>query len=524
MRASVIAYLLGLAACSGAGPSASGPSSHTPRGKGEIQWEPCGDLGVKGPTKLECGSLTVPLDYTDPSSGETLDLQILKAPAPNQPSKGSVFFNFGGPGASGIPQMSLMGSTLSAFAGGSYDIVNVVPRGTGSTLPFSCYKDKEERVRSNLRAPIATNASDTSLGEIWAEVKNIADACVHTQNKTGALIGTAFTARDIMNVVDALEEDGKLRWWGQSYGTLLGSTLIAMFPDKIDKAVLDGVMNAHEYYNINVEQVSDADGAFSGFCSQCVGNKDLCPIAGDRTARELKEDIFAALEALKDKPIPVSVDGQGYIVDYATMKGTIYHTLYTPAAWPQLAEKLDVMFSGNITGILIDLVTPLPANPDQEASLGIKCSDNQSPLKTLEDAMPGVEAREKLSKIGGDVADFSSLQCARWQMPAKEQYTGDFKVKTENPVLLVGSQNDPITPIVSARNMSEGFEGSVVLEQKGYGHTIAAQGSSCTIKAIMAYFNNGTLPQPNTVCEVDAVPFSGDDGLAAVLKKLTNGA
>ena len=40
----------------------------------------------------------------------------------------------------------------------------------------------------------------------------------------------------------------------------------------------------------------------------------------------------------------------------------------------------------------------------------------------------------------------------------------------------------------------------------------------------MAYFNNGTLPQPNTVCEVDAVPFSGDDGLAAVLKKLTNGA
>lgn len=143
----MITCLLGLAAYSGAAPSTSGPSSHTPRGKREIQWEPCGDLGVKGPTKLECGSLTVPLDYTDPSSGETLDLQILKAPAPNQPSKGSVFFNFGGPGGSGIPQMSLMGSTLSVyvksiaryycnwanigqkrFAGGSYDIVNVVPR------------------------------------------------------------------------------------------------------------------------------------------------------------------------------------------------------------------------------------------------------------------------------------------------------------------------------------------------------------------------------------------------------------
>ena len=68
-----------------------------------------------------------------------------------------------------------------------------------------------------MRVSIATNASDTSLGEIWAEVKNIADACVHTQNKTGALIGTAFTAQDIMNVVDALEEDRKLRWWGKCY-------------------------------------------------------------------------------------------------------------------------------------------------------------------------------------------------------------------------------------------------------------------------------------------------------------------
>lgn len=72
-------------------------------------------------------------------------------------------------------------------------------------------------MRSNLRAPVATNASDVSLGEVWAEVKNKADACTHAQSETGALVGTAFTARDIMNVVDALEEDGKLRLWGKSH-------------------------------------------------------------------------------------------------------------------------------------------------------------------------------------------------------------------------------------------------------------------------------------------------------------------
>jgi pimeloyl-ACP methyl ester carboxylesterase len=36
---------------------------------------------------------------------------------------------------------------------------------------------------------------------------------------------------------------------GFSYGTLLGATTAAMFPDRIDKMVFDGVVNAHNYYH-----------------------------------------------------------------------------------------------------------------------------------------------------------------------------------------------------------------------------------------------------------------------------------
>jgi hypothetical protein len=31
----------------------------------------------------------------------------------------------------------------------------------------------------------------------------------------------------------------------------------------------------------------------------------------------------------------------------------------------------------------------------------------------------------------------------------------------------------------------------------------------CTLRAVSAYWINGTLPEPGTVCEVDAPPFSG---------------
>ena len=37
----------------------------------------------------------------------------------------------------------------------------------------------------------------------------------------------------------------------------------------------------------------------------------------------------------------------------------------------------------------------------------------------------------------------------------------------------------------------------------------------------MKYFENGTLPQPGTVCEVDAPPFSEDDGWIAVMEGLS---
>jgi len=36
---------------------------------------------------------------------------------------------------------------------------------------------------------------------------------------------------------------------GFSYGTTLGATVAAMFPDRIDKMILDGVQNPHEYHH-----------------------------------------------------------------------------------------------------------------------------------------------------------------------------------------------------------------------------------------------------------------------------------
>lgn len=63
-----------------------------------IDWNKCKDIDVESKFAYQCSKLSVPLDYTDTSRGE-LDLQLLRIPAVQQPAKGSVLFNFGGPGA-----------------------------------------------------------------------------------------------------------------------------------------------------------------------------------------------------------------------------------------------------------------------------------------------------------------------------------------------------------------------------------------------------------------------------------------
>lgn len=138
-------------------------------------------------------------------------------------------------------------------------------------MKFTCYDDDVERMVASLTTPIHFgNSSDVALGRNWANMKIFADGCAAKQAEMGQFIGTAFTARDMMQVVDALGGDGLLNFWGNypiclcplmltrwltcrdvgfSYGTVLGATVAAMFPDRMGHLVLDGVQNPHEYYH-----------------------------------------------------------------------------------------------------------------------------------------------------------------------------------------------------------------------------------------------------------------------------------
>lgn len=70
--------------------------------KQDLAWGPCdAEMNFTSAYPYECATLKVPLDYTNAGNGQRLDLALLRVKALNQPSKGSILFNPGGPGAPG---------------------------------------------------------------------------------------------------------------------------------------------------------------------------------------------------------------------------------------------------------------------------------------------------------------------------------------------------------------------------------------------------------------------------------------
>lgn len=223
-----------------------------------IAWSGCEslDMGFNQSDLLfpiQCANIDVPLDYTDDDNPQTIVLQLLRIQAVNQPSKGSVIINPGGPGESGCDYLALRASRFHAILGGSYDLVSFDPRGTGNTTPFSCVRrvpaaaplNSVPKLYQELRDSLSYDTSvdfamlyqklneyasrDGSaeiprlylrqlkdvLADKWELYETAANDCRDTEAKNGRYMSTAVTARDMFHIVDRLGEDGLLRYWGK---------------------------------------------------------------------------------------------------------------------------------------------------------------------------------------------------------------------------------------------------------------------------------------------------------------------
>ena len=113
---------------------------------GTLEWSSCSEAGNTA-VSLECATLKAPLDYDDPN-GEQISIAVARSAAvgPAADRVGSLVFNPGGPGGSGIDSLGFIPLTMSPEILQRFDLVSFDPRGVGASTALTCDNDLDDQV------------------------------------------------------------------------------------------------------------------------------------------------------------------------------------------------------------------------------------------------------------------------------------------------------------------------------------------------------------------------------------------
>lgn len=219
------------------------------------------------------------------------------------------------------------------------------------------------------------------------------------------------------------------------------------------------------------EMVAATDATWEQFMRGCIAAPQNCALARNHhTFQDLESAMRRLFDTFRNNP---PVYNGSLVFELSFLESHVYNALYSPSKWPQLATSLDGLLRGDLEPIVASISEGGAIPSQAQAILGIRCGDKKLRTDKLADLGADLNQYRRTSRWFWDWGwGYYVMPCAQWKFHAKERYNGDFRVKTKNPMLIVGNTYDPVTPLVSARNMSEGFEGSVLLTHNGHGVSI----------------------------------------------------
>ncbi|KAG4417337.1 hypothetical protein IFR04_009552 [Cadophora malorum] len=566
----------------------------------KLEWEPCFFEDMR------CARLTVPMDYNRPlnASADNPKVHIALVLVPGKHSSGS-----------GALFALMAGTMLQEIVGEEQDIIGFDPRGIGATTPRAdCFAypldgsnsnpseaSSEDYIRGNFHRTMwqtagrdigNVNSSADTLEKLDTRARTIAKLCgekdaLYGNNSILKYVHTPSVAHDMLSIVDAWDEwrarigdsdedevgelqsredeaadpptasldtKGKLVYWGFSYGTLLGATFAAMFPDRVGRVILDGVVDADHYVSpVWRGSIQDADKISTSFSYYCHKAEGGCALyrSGD-VVSDIEDRFQAVIERIKENPVTLihPMSKQPFIITNSHIRMILFSVLYNPnVGFSAVAWIFDMLSRGEdeILGQIVALPEPepfcaatLPAELfPNEAQIAIMCSDKRYPFN---DSLPELqETFEKMANESSwaDVWMTIMISCDAYPVKAVDppmrwddhpSHKAD-PIKTSFPLLFISNTADPVTPLAAGVKMALKFVDAGLVEQHSMGHCSIAAVSKCSIGKIRDYLRQGKVP-PHPVkggkgrelidgkwtkCDAEQYPFHpyGGDIMAA---------
>lgn len=449
-----------------------------------VQWSGCG-------SGLECGSVTVPLDYSHPQ-GTTIQIAVERHPA-EVPSQriGSLVINPGGPGGSGINDLPNELGILTSGLLDDFDIVSFDPRGVQRSDPVNCGANGAP---ADTTSPLPDPAPSTAAAQ-QALVSNAQAYAAQCDLDSGSLlpyVGTVDAARDLDRIRAALG-DAQLTFIGHSYGTLLGATYAQLFPTHVRAMVLDAAIDpAMDSSQYTLDQAKSLEAVLDDFLAWCQGSSS-CPWrpTGDPTSA-----LLALIAQSRQQPIPA---GNGRSAGPGEIYNALLDGMYAQSDWPSLANALGAASAGNSSAVLAmsDGYRQNGSTNGSDAGEAIFCLDHPVSLDTS--SYPALAASlGTQAPVFGPLLAWGLLSCAVWPAPPTRTPAPTIAPGSP-PILVTGATKDPVTPYQWAVNLAHELQHGFLVTWQGENH-VSYYYSACVRNIDQAYLLSGAQPAPGTVC------------------------
>src|SRR3954447_7639839 len=336
-----------------------------------IAWHRC---GPGQPANLQCGELSVPLDYEHPHGAKiALGFNRLRA-ADRAHRVGSLIINPGGPGGAGSATVAIEaagGHLWNPALHQRFDMIGMDPRGVGTSTPIKCDPDVYNQPVSLFPS---TEAQFDRLAS-WARA--FGRSC---RERTGRLLGhvdTRSVARDMEALRRALG-DGKLNFLGLSYGAHLGSAYAELYPKRIRTMALDAIANHSVSVNtLFADAAATYEDTLNRFAAWCVQTSS-CPLHG----RDVLALFDSVVQRADQQPIPASECADGHCRPTVTggdiRMESLFLLVFKPGlpaigfpSWNDFANALARADQGDASAFSFGVTT----SPLEFAGLAINCAD-----------------------------------------------------------------------------------------------------------------------------------------------------
>ncbi|MFK8024753.1 MAG: alpha/beta fold hydrolase [Ilumatobacter sp.] len=454
-----------------------------------LQWGPCDGFGIPssqrtGSSSWECAVLEVPMDPfgDDPAASDlSVELALTRHPATGD-RRGAVLLNPGGPGGAGLPTAwGLRPSLPSAMLRG-FDLVAWDVRGVGQSSP---------------RIDCDDAVTPGDVGFIGR--------CAEVTGPLSAFLSAPYTAADMEAIRVALGEP-RLDYLGFSYGSVLGATYAAAHPDTVGAFVLDGVTDPQA----GSPQGPFTDGfptlADDGFENALARFVEICDatdrcLPGLDSARVI-DDLRAQVSVL---PTP-DLAGPPDRVTGDDLERLLDDALQNADDWELFATGLGDAERGDastLAAILARFESRLSDDGGDSDDEGDPSGDDSNDEGS--DGGPSGESDFAEANFLIYCADFGPL-ITQWAfcdgLPVNRRAAAAVEaVDVEQPILVIGTTFDPLTPGYHAPEFAEALVDATHIIWDGVGHTAFPSWTTCVDDVVDAQFLRLPLPEDGFSCD-----------------------